>query len=963
MFWNVNNLKNKLESDSLLSWLNDFDVIFLSEVKRRVVEVPGFEVFEANNEKYSRGGLVMLMKPYLASDLRYVDKSVNEQLWFELKSVPDVIFGGVYIPPSDSIYYKDEAFAQVQSKTINPDKQYVFGGDVNARCGKLVSDLCNGRSQESSYSIVDAIINSNGRDLVQVCKDNNLYVINGLSARGISYPGKLTFRRRKKWISELDRCVVSENALDNVVAFDIDDNLDLPSDHAPVSLIFSCSKQPSCDELYESACDLGGHAALLGVRNVDACKKPIPCRSMNPEIFSNCISTYEQSVVESFQSGSPDIVAKSICNAMYQSCIASRKPQQPNQQNANDDPRWKRIMAMDEKSLWDAVNWNGEIDTAHTSNDNKPSEAQFQKHLESLLNPKQGDIHTQQQDTNHYDTTIPILDNPIERREVENMIPKMKPKGCGPDGVDPGCFGWLPNTWVFILTMLCNLVFTYGYPLCWCVAKLTMLFKKGIVGECDNYRGISIINSCSKLYDYVINNRLVSWFKPSREQAGGQSKRGCIELIVCLRLLISFCKRKRYKLFLVFVDFSKAYDRVSRGKMFSVLKLFGCGTVMLSAIIAMYTITSCVLGSTVINSCIGVRQGSPTSCFLFVIFVEMLIRMIKNNVNPDSFLDWLHTLMLMDDTVILATSRERLEQKLKYLEEYCKEYGMVINEKKTKLMVINGEEEDRETIFMGDVAIKHADSYVYLGAIITADGSTATSIVHHAKEKEKSLNKLLIFLAVNYDAPFYVKLKVFKAAFSASILYSMESWIGMSTKPIEKLYVKGVKALLGVRHSTLNNMCLIESGIPPLKSFIYNAQGKFFSRMMNRMDLEDDPLGFALRLVEREDPQMWRNIQRVLATEDHNKTETDHIKQTASQDTRSRVITYCKLNPGHAVHALYNQTQSYIPDSLRISLTRLRLSSHRLRIELGRWSKTPRPGRLCSCGLLQDEEHILTKRF
>ena len=140
----------------------------------------------------------------------------------------------------------------------------------------------------------------------------------------------------------------------------------------------------------------------------------------------------------------------------------------------------------------------------------------------------------------------------------------------------------------------------------------------------------------------------------------------------------------------MFVDFSKAYDRVPRGKMFSVLKLFGCGTVMLSAIIAMYTLTSCVLGSTVINSCIGVRQGSPTSCFLFVIFVEMLIRMIKNNVNSDSFLDWLHTLMLMDDTVILATSREKLQQKLEYLEAYCKEYGMVVNETKTKQMVIKG---------------------------------------------------------------------------------------------------------------------------------------------------------------------------------------------------------------------------------------------------------------------------------
>ena len=137
----------------------------------------------------------------------------------------------------------------------------------------------------------------------------------------------------------------------------------------------------------------------------------------------------------------------------------------------------------------------------------------------------------------------------------------MKPKGCGPEGVDPGTFKWLPQKWIYILTMLCNLVFMYGYPFCWCLAKLNMLFKKGLLGDCENYRGISVINSCSKLYDYIIYNRLIQWFKPSREQAGSQSERGCIEHIVSLRLLVSFCKRKRYKLFMVFVEFSKAYDR------------------------------------------------------------------------------------------------------------------------------------------------------------------------------------------------------------------------------------------------------------------------------------------------------------------------------------------------------------------------------------------------------------------
>ena len=56
-----------------------------------------------------------------------------------------------------------------------------------------------------------------------------------------------------------------------------------------------------------------------------------------------------------------------------------------------------------------------------------------------------------------------------------------------------------------------------------------MLFKKGAKDDCNNYRGISIINSVATIYDYVLYNRLMQWFTPDREQAGAIPKRDCIE--------------------------------------------------------------------------------------------------------------------------------------------------------------------------------------------------------------------------------------------------------------------------------------------------------------------------------------------------------------------------------------------------------------------------------------------------
>ena len=48
-------------------------------------------------------------------------------------------------------------------------------------------------------------------------------------------------------------------------------------------------------------------------------------------------------------------------------------------------------------------------------------------------------------------------------------------------------------------------------------------------------------------------------------------------------------------------------------------------------------------------------------------------------------------------------------------------------------------------------------------------------------------------------------------------------------------------------------------------------------------------------------------------------------------------------------------------DYLRISFTRFRTSSHRLKIETGRWSQIPRDQRTCVCNEgVQTEEHVLT---
>ncbi len=104
---------------------------------------------------------------------------------------------------------------------------------------------------------------------------------------------------------------------------------------------------------------------------------------------------------------------------------------------------------------------------------------------------------------------------------------------------------------------------------------------------------------------------------------------------------------------------------------------------MLAALIVMYRITDCVLGTTVLTVQIGVRQGLPTSYLLFILYVNHLIKLIKENCRSKGFLRWLHLLVLMDDTVLVATTKVNMLTKLKLLKEFYENYGMQINQSKT----------------------------------------------------------------------------------------------------------------------------------------------------------------------------------------------------------------------------------------------------------------------------------------
>ena len=308
----------------------------------------------------------------------------------------------------------------------------------------------------------------------------------------------------------------------------------------------------------------------------------------------------------------------------------------------------------------------------------------------------------------------------------------------------------------------------------------------------------------------------------------------------------------------------------------------------------------------------------------------------------------------MDDSAIIATSRDVMREKLRIFNDTAEKLNMSKHPTKTKYIAIN--DNTSESFFMGGMEIKRCNSYDYLGTIISAN-TLSDQIAAQTKVKQAQALKFYSFLNKNYDAPFYVKKKVWESALTSSIMYSCETWLTNNVKSINKIYNESLKNLLGVRKSTCNDIIFVETGIPDAKTFIKNRQYNFFRKLYNSSYYQGSYIQKVINLVKYYRTPAARYI---ISIENIN----DDIKNKFLCDVKTEIITsvsskrvaYRNLNPELNIHAIYN---SNIAEYKRIETTRLRLISHNLRIETQRWSRIAAENRLCNCGLVQTEEHIL----
>ena len=188
----------------------------------------------------------------------------------------------------------------------------------------------------------------------------------------------------------------------------------------------------------------------------------------------------------------------------------------------------------------------------------------------------------------------------------------------------------LPSFSSFLVTLFNKILQTQIYLDDWSRGIITPLPKSEEIENPDNYCGITINSCLGKLFNLLLNNRLLCLIYEynilKNNQIGFRKGFRTADHVLTIKTLMDKYLSENNKLYFCYVDFSKAYDSIWREALFKKLLSYGVSTNFVSLLKNIYEKTklSVRLASDItefFTSNVGLKHGSNMIPILFNLFM------------------------------------------------------------------------------------------------------------------------------------------------------------------------------------------------------------------------------------------------------------------------------------------------------------------------------------------------------
>ena len=223
------------------------------------------------------------------------------------------------------------------------------------------------------------------------------------------------------------------------------------------------------------------------------------------------------------------------------------------------------------------------------------------------------------------------------------------------------------------------------FPSAWKKANIIPIHKKGDKMDVKNYRPISLLPICGKLFEKVIYNTLYKYYESNDilnvNQSGFRQGDSCINQLINIThdVFQSFDSNPPLEVRGVFLDISKAFDRVwhkgllfklksngIEGNLFNLIESFLCNRLQRVVLNGQNSKWEKIAA--------GVPQGSILGPLLFLIYINDISDNLESNVK-----------LFADDTSIFSVvldpnlSATQLNNDLQKIQQWAYQWKMIFN--------------------------------------------------------------------------------------------------------------------------------------------------------------------------------------------------------------------------------------------------------------------------------------------
>ncbi len=564
------------------------------------------------------------------------------------------------------------------------------------------------------------------------------------------------------------------------------------------------------------------------------------------------------------------------------------------------------------------------------------------------------------------------------------------------------------------------------FPKEWAQGEIIPVFKKGNINDPHNYRGITLVSCLGKLFTFIINERLNAWAEENHviceNQFGFRKDKSTTDCLFILHGLIQHYLSNPRNLYCCFVDLTRAFDSVDRSVLWFKLQRAGISCKIINLIKDMYNkiqlcvknvshmmksfdpgrvsshVSDNVSGSPndrdsnnyMFTSYSGVFQGECLSPFLFSMFINDICDYFSSRKGVGLAIEdlVLTVLMFADDMVVFSDTKSGLQEGLVALKEYCDMWGLEVNRNKTKCVVFKkgGKIGKKEQWFYDGKELETVGQFKYLGLVFGSSGKFAKTFDNILTQSYKALFNMKALQHQYPEINIKANLHLFDTLVLPVLNYGSEIWGFAKAEKLEKFYLNYLKTILHVRQSTPSCFIYKEIEVLPLITHRLLRIFKFWLKIVCLPDSSLLKYVYNLMIYDMENVEnitnwvsllkktldeygfgyLW-NQQHLLHKNENflislfkQRVQDIHLQNIHSDiDNVSNSRLYKHINMDFLNNKyLYNIQDKFI----RVALTKLRLGSHNLMIERGRWMKLEVKDRECStCGKLDDELHFITE--